>query len=229
MKISKFKDIDNYQDRKDKKEVTDLLEGIKDSGETTAAEISNVSSGQQDIIDRLESVQDRIEKLPSRSDRTKIFSQKVEEDLIILETPDELFSIEQDCEDFFDRTSQLPEVNQFFILSEEARDDRCVKRTYNFDLEQPLAIRLDSYLGDENGFINAFGQLENKSSDITIINDTLYKLRLRMDDVESDISIEDGFSATFNDLENDNILSFKRDHTISGYVLNYVVEGKMNS
>ena len=50
-----------------------------------------------------------------------------------------------------------------------------------------------------------------------------------MDDVKSDISIEDGFSATFNDLENDNILSFKRDHTISGYVLNYVVEGKMNS
>jgi len=50
-----------------------------------------------------------------------------------------------------------------------------------------------------------------------------------MDENESDFSIEDGFSIGFNDIEKDNILSFKRDYTISGYTVNYIVEGKMNS
>ena len=50
-----------------------------------------------------------------------------------------------------------------------------------------------------------------------------------MDDQPDYVFIEDGFSMGFSDIERDNILSFKRDHTISGYTVKYVVEGKMNS
>jgi hypothetical protein len=177
----------------------------------------------------LEIIKEGISGLHARSDRTKFFNQKIEENIIILETSDELFSVPQACPQIFNPTSQLKEVNQFFLLSEEASDSRCTERIFNFDTDQPLAIRMDSYSGDSNGFYDAYGHIDNNSSDVVIINDTLFKLRLRMDENPADIVLEDGFSMSFNDIEHDNILSFKRDHTISGYTLNYIVEGKMNS
>lgn len=181
------------------------------------------------VDEDLEIIKEGISGLHARSDRTKFFNQKIEEDIIILETSDELFSIPQSCPQIFNPTSQLKEVNQFFLLSEEASDSRCNERIFNFDTDQPLAIRMDSYSGDENGFYDAYGHLENNSSDVFIINDTLFKVRLRMDENPADIVLEDGFSMGFNDIEHNNVLSFKRDHTISGYTLNYIVEGKMNS
>ena len=50
-----------------------------------------------------------------------------------------------------------------------------------------------------------------------------------MDENPADIIIEDGIYMGNNYIEQSNVLSFKRDHTISGYTLNYIVEGKMNS
>ena len=182
-----------------------------------------------DLDEDLEIIKQGISGLHARSDRTKFFNQKIEENIIILETSDELFSVPQSCPEIFNPVSNLQEVNQFFLLSEEAKDDRCAERVFNFDTDQPLALRLDSYSGDANGFYDAYGHLENNSSDLVIINDTLFKVRLRMDENPADIVLEDGFTMGFNDIEHDNVLSFKRDHTISGYTLNYVVEGKMNS
>ena len=217
MKISKFKEISNYKEVKDKNDVKNLLTNIQDSNE-------NISIN----TEGLEEIKTSIQNLPTRTDKTTIFNQKVEEDLIIMETPDDLFSIPQECKDFFNETTQLPEISQFFILSEEAKDDRCVKRKYNFDLEQPLGIRQDTYMGDPDGFVKISGDVQNQFTDITIVNDTYYKVKLRIDDDQSEISVEDGFSLTLNDIEKENEILFKRDHTISGYTLNYVVEGKLN-
>jgi len=222
MKISKFKEISNYKEVKDKNDIKNLLTNIQDSNE-------DISINTSTNTESLQEIKTSIENLPTRTDETSIFNQKVEEDLIIMETPDELFSIPQDCKDFFNETTQLPEISQFFILSEEALDDRCVKRKYNFDLEQPLGIRQDSYIGDPSGFIKILGSVNNQSADITIVNDTYYKVKLRIGDSQNDISIEDGFSLTLNDIEKENEILFKRDHTISGYTLNYVIEGKLNA
>lgn len=201
MEISEFKNLDNYEQAAEKEK----------------------------LLNQVESIQKGVNNLQARSERTKIFNQKIEEDLLILETTDELFHVPQAPTAIFSSVNSMPEINQFFILSEEAKDDRTQQRSFNFDLDQSLALRQDCYSGDANGFFDAYGHLENNSSDVTIVNDTLYNLRLRMDENESDFSIEDGFSIGFNDIEKDNILSFKRDYTISGYTVNYIVEGKMNS
>jgi alpha-N-acetylglucosamine transferase len=201
MEISEFKNLDNYEQ----------------------------AEAKEKLLNQVESIKTGVNNLQARSDRTKIFNQKIDEDLLILETTDELFHVPQAPAAIFSSVNSMPEINQFFILSEEAQDDRTQQRSFNFDLDQSLALRQDCYSGDINGFFDAYGHLENNSSDVTIVNDTLYNLRLRMDENESDFSIEDGFSIGFNDIEKDNILSFKRDYTISGYTVNYIVEGKMNS
>jgi len=131
------------------------------------------------LDEELEIIKQGISGLHARSDRTKFFNQKIEENIIILETPDSLFSVPQSCPEIFNPVSNLQEVNQYFLLSEEAKDDRCTERVFNFDLDQPLAIRMDSYSGDKNGFYDAYGHLENNSSNVFIINDTLFKVRLR--------------------------------------------------
>ena len=193
-------------------------------------ERSELQRLQHESIDEdLETLKQGVSGLQARSSRTKIFNQKIEEDIIIMETSDDLFSLPNECGDIFNATTNLREVNQHFILEEEAKDERCSQRLFNFDTDQKHAIRLDNYSGDSNGFYDAYGHLENNSSDVFIINETLYKLRLRMDENPADLVIEDGFSMGFNDIEHDNALSFKRDHTISGYMVTYVVEGKMNS
>ena len=79
------------------------------------------------------------------------------------------------------------------------------------------------------GVCKILGSVNNQSADITIVNDTYYKVKLRIGDSQNDISIEDGFSLTLNDIEKENEILFKRDHTISGYTLNYVIEGKLNA
>ena len=40
-----------------------------------------------------------------------------------------------------------------------------------------------------------------------------------MDESKDEVSVEDGFSVEINDIEKDGNLRFKRDHTISGYML----------
>lgn len=216
----------NAQILQDKNQHEEIIQSQKNQHE----EIINQNNLHHQAVDEdLEIIKQGISGLDARSDRTKFFNQKIDENIIILETSDALFSVPQSCPEIFNPVSNLQEVNQYFLLSEEAKDDRCTERVFNFDLDQPLAIRMDSYSGDINGFYDAYGHLENNSSDVFIINDTLFKVRLRMDENPADIVIEDGFSMGFNDIEHDNILSFKRDHTISGYTLNYIVEGKMNS
>ena len=130
------------------------------------------------------------------------------------------------CKGIFEPTSQLREVNQFFLLEEGVEDDRCQQRSFNFDIDQTNAIRLDSFLGDEDGYVTISGFSPNGSSDVTIINDSLYKIKIRLNDDKDYLNIEDGFSIQINDIEKDSTISFKRDHTVSGYFFNYVVENK---
>jgi len=208
-------------------DLNDLL--LNKIAEENSILIQNDNKNFNDLNEDLEKIKFNISGLQARSERTKIFNQKIDEDILILETTDELFSLPDECETVFNPTTALREKEQFFILEEDINEEHCSERIYNFDTDQKFAIRLDQYSGDQFGYFDAYGHYENPSSDVYIVNDTLYKLKFRMDDHRDYVFIEDGFSASFSDIERDNILSFKRDHTISGYTVKYVVEGKMNS
>jgi hypothetical protein len=222
MKISKFKETDSREDSIHKENVESKLDQIQNQGVARNTTLQEISDGQ-------EIVRQGISGLQPRTERTKIFNQEVNEDFIILETTDEMFSPTRSCKDIFDTSSDMIEVNQFFILEEDVSSEHCSQRKYNFDTDNKYAFRLDQYSGDAHGYFEAKGHAENDSSDVLVSNDTLYKLKLRLDDHQAELPLEDGFSASFNDLEKNNALSFKRDHTISGYTVRYVVEGKMNS
>ena len=194
---------------------------------------SNLLSSQQtqheSITDNLNQIKQGISGLQPRTDTTKIYNQKFEEDIVILESADDLFEVPDECVEIFNAASSLPEVNQYFILEESTPEDRCQDRKFNFDTDQKHAIRLDSYLGDADGYIDLSGSFLNKSSDILIMNDTQYKIKVRINDEPEHVIVEDGFNIGFDDLEENNILSARREHTISGYTLRYIVESKMNS
>lgn len=263
MRINKFREIEDCDQREHKKKIESGLDSIKllisdgigamnensqlinytiDAG---TALISNTIVGESQSIaglldTKIESVNDTIEfgidalnhtlsGLKPRTNTTKIVNQKIEEDIIILETSDDLFNLPEVCQKIFEPTSQLKEINQFFILEEGVEDSRCQERVFNFDVDQKHAIRLDSFLGDEDGYIKASGFMPNNSSDVTIINNTLYKIKIRIDEADDYLGIDDGFSITVNDIEKESEILIKRDHTISGYSFDYVVEDKMNS
>jgi len=183
----------------------------------------------QEINSDLESLKGTLSGVQPRSERTKIYNQKIEEDFIILETTDALMRLPQECQDIFDPTTALREVNQYFVLEEGIDENHCSQRAFNFDTDSKYALRLDQYSGDSEGYFDLYGHLDNDSSDIFLVNDTLYKIKLRLDDDPQFVNLEDGFTLSFNDIEDENILSFKRDHTISGYTFNYIVESKANS
>ena len=274
MKISKFKDVDNIDEKEHKKKVEnklDLLHSqdltlhqqlITENDSNLQELIENQEYNHGELIDQnsgfhaeligqnsdlhdeliaqnstlhtavdedLETIKLGISGLQARSERTKIFNQKINEDFVIMETTDALMNLPYECADIFNPATPLREVNQYFILEEGMDEYHCSQRQYNFDTDNKYAIRLDQYSGDSLGYFEAYGHQENNSSDVQIVNDTLYKLRLRLDDVPADMPLEDGFSIAFNDIEEDNILAFKREHTISGYMIRYIVEGKMNS
>jgi hypothetical protein len=222
MKISKFKETSSREDSIHKENVETKLDEIKTEEQTQNSTLQTISDDQKTI-------KQAISGLQPRTERTKIINQVINEDFIILETTDELFDPPKTCKDIFDTSSHMSEINQFFLLEEDINPSHCSQRKYNFDTDNKYAFRQDQYSGDSNGYFNADGQLENESSDVLLTNDTLYKLKLRLDGNATSVPLEDGFSATFHDLEKDNILSFKRDHTISGYMVKYVVEGKANS
>jgi len=241
MKISKFKEIDTYENTLHQESVEEALESIKTQDQelhnTTATQIQNLHNASSTqslnqhtaIADDLDEVKSILSGVKPRSARTKIFNQKIDENFIILETTDELMRPPDQCEDIFNPTTALKEVNQFFVLEEDIDEAHCAQRKFNFDTDAKYAIRMDTYSGDADGFYDVYGHLENNSSDIFLINDTLYKLELRLDEVNERVQLEDGFNLSFNDLEKDNILSFKRNHTISGYTFKYIIEGKANS
>tara|TARA_Y100000004_G_C8920686_1_gene415302 strand:+ start:241 stop:975 length:735 start_codon:yes stop_codon:yes gene_type:complete len=244
MKISKFRDIDSYKEKEYKERVASTLDQInqqtiQNTEEVKSAIDNHITSLSNQSIDNtnniiasvdedLEIIKQTLSGVAPRTETTKFINQKVEEDILILETSDELFEVEG-CDLIFSSTNNQKEVNQFFILDESVKDDRCQERRFNFDTDQAFAIRLDSYAGDADGFFLADGHKTNNSSDILLINDTFYKLKLRMDESKDEVSVEDGFSVEINDIEKDANLRFKRDHTISGYMLTYIVENKMNS
>ena len=263
MKISKFKDVDNIDEKEHKKKVENKLDLLRSQDLTLHQQlITEQDANLQELIENqeynhseqleqnselhdellaqnsslhaavdedLETIKLGISGLQARSERTKIFNQEINEDFVIMETTDELMRLPDECADIFNPSTALREVNQYFILEEGIDEHHCSQRKYNFDTDNKYAIRLDQYSGDSLGYFEAYGHQENNSSDIQIVNDTLYKLKLRLDDITADMPLEDGFTMAFNDLEKDNILTFKREHTISGYMLRYIVEGKMNS
>jgi len=241
MKISNFRSSQNreeidYQnsvlDNQNKlyTQNNDLNKKLLDKiSEENSILIDNDNTNFQELDNDLEKIKFNISGLQARTERTKIFNQKIDEDILILESSDENFSLPDNCDTIFNPVTALKEKEQFFILQENIDEAHCSERLYNFDTDQKFAIRLDQYSGDSFGYFNAYGYQENPSSDVYIINDTLYKLKFRMDDNSDYVYIEDGFSMAFSDIEIDNILSFKRDHTISGYTVRYIVEGKMNS
>jgi hypothetical protein len=241
MKISQFRETDTYEDKLHKEAVEKSLGDIKvqdaslhqeaiNAQETRHQEaISAQEAHYQEINSDLESLKGTLSGVQPRSERTKIYNQKIEEDFIILETTDALMRLPEECEDIFNATTALREVNQFFLMEEATEEGHCSQRSYNFDTDAKYALRLDQYSGDSEGYFDLYGHLANDSSDIFLINDTLFKIKLRLDNDPQYVGLEDGFSLSFNDIEDDNILSFKRDHTISGYTFNYIVEGKANS
>lgn len=241
MKVSKFKEVETYENILHQARVEGSLESIKTQdqelhGATTTkmqslhdAASAQSSSQHTESVEDMDDVKTALSGIKPRTDRTKIFNQKIDENFIILETTDELMSLPDQCEDIFNPTTALKEVNQFFVLEEDIDSSHCPDRKFNFDTDTKYAMRLDSYSGDSGGFYDVYGHLENNSSDVFLINDTLYKIELRLDEIDQRVDLEDGFNLSFNDLEQDNILSFKRNHTISGYTLKYIVESKANS
>jgi uncharacterized protein YukE len=214
--------------------ITTAVENVESGVQTVSSEVKNVSSNIQDTnqkLDKLtEDVIETIKGSEARSDKTKIYNQKVEEDIIILESPDEDFSIPDDtCDDIFIPTLKTPESKQFFVLTEDTPETRCYQRKLNFDTDQPYAIRMDQYSGDALGYFHAYGHSKNNSSDISIINDTYFKIKIRTSEKEDFLTVDDGFTATIDDVEKEDLVTIKRDHTISGYTLTYSVEGKMNA
>lgn len=238
MKISKYRDIDDVEERDHKKAVEKELKEIKENNnekldklisQTSKLETQEELSELREIKISLDGeIKEAIKNVKPRSERTKIYNKKIEEDLIILETTDDLFSPEEPCLGMFEYSPNFSEANQFFILEETASENRCQERIYSFDKDQPLAIRLDSYEGDEHGFFRAPG-LNNNSSDILIKNDTLYEVKIRTDSRTDHYTVGDGFSLTLNDIEKEDPVLVKRDNTISGYTLTFVVEEKANS
>jgi hypothetical protein len=241
MKVSKFKEIETYENILHQAKVEESLESIKTQDQelhglasshtqnlhdASAAQSTNQHAEVTGDIDEVKAI---LSGVKPRSDRTKIFNQKIDENFIILETTDELMRLPDQCEDIFNPATALKEVNQFFILEEDIDSAHCPDRKFNFDTDTKYAMRLDSYSGDAAGFYDVYGHLENNSSDIFLINDTLYKIELQLDGIDESVQLEDGFNLAFNDLEQDNILSFKRNHTISGYTFKYIVESKANS
>tara|TARA_B100000212_G_scaffold273998_1_gene213470 strand:+ start:6679 stop:7407 length:729 start_codon:yes stop_codon:yes gene_type:complete len=241
MKISNFRTSQNREEIDYQTSVIDNLGNLYTQNENLNQKlldkiseennllIQNDNAHFQEIDSDLEKIKFNISGLQARTERTKIFNQKIDEDILILESPDEQFSLPDNCETIFNPVSALKEKEQFFILQEDIDESHCSERAFNFDTDQKFAIRLDQYSGDSFGYFDAYGYQENPSSDVYIINDTLYKLKFRIDDQQDYVYIEDGFSMAFSDIEIDNVLSFKRDHTISGYTVRYIVEGKMNS
>ena len=241
MKISNFRTSQNREEIDYQTSVIDNLGNLYTQNENLNQKlldkiseennllIQNDNAHFQEIDSDLEKIKFNISGLQARTERTKIFNQKIDEDILILESPDEQFSLPDNCETIFNPVSALKEKEQFFILQEDIDESHCSERAFNFDTDQKFAIRLDQYSGDPFGYFDAYGYQENPSSDVYIINDTLYKLKFRIDDQQDYVYIEDGFSMAFSDIEIDNVLSFKRDHTISGYTVRYIVEGKMNS
>lgn len=239
MKISKYRDIDDSEERDHKKQVEQKLDQLVDINTSkldsiidTNSEIKNQNTElkyiEESNLDQLNDINTKLQGLQPRSESTKIYNKKIEEDIIILESTDELFKPEQPCIGMFEYNPNYTEANQFFLLEESVNEDRCQERIYNFDKDQPFAIRLDSYEGDEHGFFNAPG-LSNNSSDILIKNDTLWDVRVRTDNRIDNYTVGDGFSLVLNDIEKDEPVLVKRDNTISGYMLTFIVEGKANS
>lgn len=184
----------------------------------------------QAISSDLEILKTTLSGITPRTDKTKIYNQKIDEDFLILETTDILMNPDTShCSDIFNPATHNYEENQFFILEEGIDPGHCSQRSFSFDTDNKYAFRQDQYSGDTGGFYETYGLMENNSSDLHMLNDTLYKVRLRMDDNPAFLFVEDGDYVSFNDLEKDNAVTFKRDYTISGYTLTYVVEGKRNS
>lgn len=238
MKITKFREVLTGEQINQHQEV---VSGINDANlkitsaiQDVYSEIQNTSSGIEDTnqkIDKLtEDVVETIKGAASRVDKTKIYNQKIEEDIIILESPDVDFDVADDtCDDIFIPIPKNPESKQFFVLTEDVPETRCYQRKFNFDTDQPYAIRMDQYSGDPLGYFHAYGHSKNNSSNINIINDTYFKIKIRTSEEEDFLTIDDGFTATIDDVEKEDPVSIKRDHTISGYTLTYTVEGKMNA
>tara|TARA_B110000495_G_scaffold196667_1_gene205811 strand:+ start:2847 stop:3596 length:750 start_codon:yes stop_codon:yes gene_type:complete len=249
MKITKFRDVLDGEERLNHEQVIDNLVEIskstRDTSDNVIENLREVKSNQLETKDEirsgLESVCEDVEKarqditqavsgVQPRTEKTKIYNQKIEEDIIILESSDINFEIPDDtCDDIFKPTQKLPEINQFFILEESTPEIRCQQRKFNFDTDQEHALRLDQYSGDHLGYFHAYGHSENNSSDLSIINDTLFKIKLRTDEKKDFITIDDGFTLSLNDVEREDEVSLKRDHTISGYTITYMVEGKANA
>ena len=256
MKITKFREVltgeEIEQHQEVVKEINDansrITSAVNDANTNITSAVESVETGVQDVSSKIESVSlniqdtnqkidiltddviDTIKGVTARADKTKIYNQKIEEDIIILESSDEDFDILDDtCDDIFIPTLKTPESKQFFLLEEYVPDTRCYQRKLNFDTDQPYAIRLDQYSGDSLGYFHAYGHAKNNSSDISIINDTYFKLKIRTDEDQDFLTIDDGYTIELDDIEKDEKVSIKRDHTISGYTLTYSVEGKMNA
>ena len=275
MKITKFKEVEKYEDKLHKEKVEQELNSIKTQDATNHEQLLSkqkenhdelitkknelhadlvqkqefqhnaltasqqtqhnaLTASQQaqheEISADLEILKTTLSGVQPRSDKTRIYNQKIDENFIILETTDILMNPDTShCSDIFNPATHNYEKNQFFILEENIDPGHCSQRAFSFDTDNKYAFRQDQYSGDSAGFYETYGLKQNNSSDLHITNDTLYKIRVRMDDDPAFLFIEDGDNLSFSDLEIDNAVTFKRDHTISGYTLTYVVEGKRNS
>jgi len=264
MKISKFKEIDTYEDKIHKEAMEQELNNIKNQDSVNHQDlvakqeanhqdlltkkdalhadltqkqqtqhetlISTQEAHHQDINSDLEILKTTLSGVLPRTEKTIIYNQKIDEDFLILETTDILMNPDTShCSDIFNPATHNYEANQFFILEEGIEAGHCSQRAFSFDTDNKYALRQDQYSGTAEGFYETYGLMENNSSDLHMMNDTLYKVRLRMDNDPAFLFVEDGDYISFNDLEQDNAVTFKRDHTISGYTLTYIVEGKRNS
>jgi len=211
-------------------DITSAVEEVDLGIKEVAAKVQSASEDIQNSTQKIEELNQSVRGVTARSDKTKIYNQKIEEDIIILESSDANFEIPDDtCDDIFYPTQKLPEISQFFILEESTPETRCQQRKLNFDTDQEYALRLDQYSGDNLGYFHAYGHSENNSSDLSIINDTLFKIKLRTDEKKDFVTIDDGFTLSLSDIEKEDEVSLKRDHTISGYTITYMVEGKANA
>lgn len=245
MKITKFREvltgeqIDQHQEVV--REINNANSRITSAVDSVNLEVRNVSFGIQNAVTGIEDVNRKINEMSegvigaikdseARVEKTKIYNQKIDEDIIILESPDIDFEVPDDtCDDIFIPVQKNPESKQFFVLTEDVPETRCYQRKFNFDTDQPYAIRMDQYSGDALGYFHAYGHAKNDSSNINIINDTYFKIKIRTSEEEDFLTIDDGFTATIDDVEKEDPVSIKRDHTISGYTFTYSVEGKMNA
>lgn len=223
---------DSLLARKDLDKIIPILTGKLITSDARAHQALTNISGLAEVNNALSRLQ--------FTKRTDTFTEKVEADHILLEAPDSEvygsdpapeYGVNRDILDDLFNTQykngrdnpNTPEAGQFFMLDESAPDNRPKQRKYAFDTEAQYALKLDSFLGNQDGAQRLSDQGLENIQNVTILNDSIYPIKIYSRETNyKSFYLYDGHSVSIDNTNASDIM-VKRDHLISDFNVDYTI------